>query len=576
MFKGKKLTVYLLTAAMAMGALAGCGKSDDGRETSGSGQSTAAPKTTQGTQAEGTTEGHKSDGERGHLTIALPQNSNVENYDTNYFTNLVENELNMDLEFVYLPSSGSDAKTKFSIMVSSQSELPDVVLNPGFSSLEIADYGSKGVFLPLNDYIANSRYFKEEVTAEDKEAILQATTSPDGNIYGLAGFAIEPANLVPFKMWINTTWLKNVGMDMPATTEEYYQVLKAFVEKDANGNGVQDEIGITGCKNGWGCNPAIYLMNSFVFYNGNQLNGGLSLAEDKTTVVAPFVTEGWKEGLEYMYRLCSEGLLSPAVFTQDDKQFTALISNEEPIVGSCAAGGYGYWAGSSENPNFQEMTMLAPLEGPSGAAYAAFAEYTPNIRYMITKDCKDPELAFALGDLFYRHDVSLTSRYGEEGVDWTEDPEICKNYKGLFEESEGIPCQIVQLQIQWSKVQNKHWYDAPPTYRNLETYKGIDGEYPEDTGKRNFRVEYTNGAVEHYYNAHPAKTLPSLIYTTEEADKIAEIQENIKSYVDESLAEFVTGNRPLSDWDNYLKELNTIGLDDWLVIAQTAYDRMTK
>ena len=45
------------------------------------------------------------------------------------------------------------------------------------------------------------------------------------------------------KLWINTQWLDNLGLEMPTTTEEFYQVMKAFKEQDANGNGdLNDEI----------------------------------------------------------------------------------------------------------------------------------------------------------------------------------------------------------------------------------------------------------------------------------------------------------------------------------------------
>jgi len=76
--------------------------------------------------------------------------------------------------------------------------------------------------------------------------------------------------------------------------------------------------------------------------------------------------------------------------------------------------------------------------------------------------------------------------------------------------------------------------------------------------------------------AHPEKVLPVLKYTNDEAEKLAEIQENVLTYVKQSLAEFVTGNRPLSDWDNYLSDLENMGLQEWLDVAQTAYDRIEK
>lgn len=75
-----------------------------------------------------------------------------------------------------------------------------------------------------------------------------------------------------------------------------------------------------------------------------------------------------------------------------------------------------------------------------------------------------------------------------------------------------------------------------------------------------------------YGDAHP-ELLPTLSYTKEEADLISSIATDVTTYVSSSLAEFVTGNRPLSDWDSYLEELDNMGLQQLLETAQAAYDR---
>lgn len=577
MRKKTKKWAVVLTVSMLAGLISGCTSNENTSSSTGESASSASSESAsvESTTSSESTAAETDSGEREVITLAIAQNANVENYDTNHQTLLLEEALGIDIEFVYLPSAKEDAKSKLALMISSGSELPDVIINPedALTHLEVAEYGSQGIFLPLNEYMDDAEYFNM-IADEDKEQLISASTAPDGNIYTLCNFVIEPSNQVPYKMWINQTWLDTLGLEVPTTTEEYYQVLKAFAEQDPNGNGKADEIALTGCTDGWGCNAVVYLMNSFVFYGDDVVNGGLSLSDDGTEVIAPFATDGWRAGLEYMNKLCSEGLLSPSIFTQDNKQFTAILSAEEQITGSCTAGGYGYWTGAAENENLQDMVIIGPLEGPEGLAYASYTDFQPKPRLMITKDCDNPELAFKLGDLFYRHDVSLTSRYGEEGVDWTEDPEITKDYTGLFEESEGIPCTMAQLDIQWSKVQNKHWYNVAPTYRSLEMFQGIDGEYPDDPDARNFRVELNRDTLEYYYYAHPDEVLPALVYTMEEAEDIAEIEENIKTYVDESMAAFITGNRPLSDWDNYLNELEQMGLSTWIEKSQGAFDRM--
>ena len=82
----------------------------------------------------------------------------------------------------------------------------------------------------MNDYIEHSRkYIKEYYDANPN--LYQETTTPDGNMYSLQSHNPAVHTTMPYKMWINTVWLDNLGLEMPTTTEEFYEVLKAFKEK---------------------------------------------------------------------------------------------------------------------------------------------------------------------------------------------------------------------------------------------------------------------------------------------------------------------------------------------------------
>ena len=81
---------------------------------------------------------------------------------------------------------------------------------------------------------------------------------------------------------------------------------------------------------------------------------------------------------------------------------------------------------------------------------------------------------------------------------------------------------------------------------------------------------------EWYVPRHPENVLPPLYYTVNEVEEIQEAIINIPPYVTQTLAEFVTGARdPNSDadWNQYLAELENMGLSRWLEIAQDAYNR---
>jgi putative aldouronate transport system substrate-binding protein len=63
----------------------------------------------------------------------------------------------------------------------------------------------------------------------------------------------------------------------------------------------------------------------------------------------------------------------------------------------------------------------------------------------------------------------------------------------------------------------------------------------------------------------------------EEARKIAQSSTNIREYVRQSIAEFVTSARDINNdraWNDYITELNNMGLQTWLSASQTAFDRM--
>ncbi len=538
-------------------------------------QSPANDSQTQGSsQVEGNSQEEPSGVEREKIVVALAQNTNVSSYEENHLTNLLEEELNVDLEFYYLPADNSDARTKFATMVNGGGELPDVVVGLGYAALEVADYGSKGIFLSLNDYLEDENLATNflQLPEEERQYLLENIRSADGNIYALPKYNVEDWNTTPYRFWINKVWLDKLGEAMPATTEECQRGRARFLNEDPNGKGWKDEIPITGCTGGWGTNSFYFIMNAFEYCSGEDL----TLSEDGSTVIAPFTTDAYRDGLEYMYELCQQGLLAPTAFTQDTSQLTALLSNDPQLVGCVAAGGYGYWSDSEKNPNFQEMELLPPLTGPEGKAYAAFSPANPTWEFMILKDCKNPELAFRLGDLFYREDIAITNRYGEENVDWSRDPEVTKNYKGVYEEVSGIPCSYAILNDIWSKPQNKHWYDVGPSYRGLEFSRGIDERKPEDENAVNYYALTRAMSAEYYADAHPEHILGRLRYTQEEGEEIAEIMANVQTFVKESNAAFVTGNKPLSEWDNYLDELKNMGLNRWIEIAQTAYERMSE
>lgn len=493
------------------------------------------------------------------LTIGLIQDSNVEDYDTNYYTTLLEEKSGIDIKFELFPAV--DAKQKLSVMISGGSELPDIV-SMNLSDLEVYTYGSQGYFLPLNDYYENdSFYFQLAVAEHGLEGLLDNFVSADGNIYTVPIFSPEYGDEWSHRFWINQTWLDTLGLQKPKTTDDLYNVLKAFKEQDPNGNGEADEIPYISHINGWNTLPQNFLMNSFIYYN-DQYN--FVLAENGKLKIGANMDE-WKQGLEYINKLYSEGLISPLSFTQDRSQFQQVIENpDEQIVGSTANGSMSVY--QTESVRKQDMTFVAPLTGPNGISWATQTyQGGYNISY-VTKDAKDPEVAFRLLDLMCETELSITSRFGKRDVDWQFATDKEKG-TGLYEDM-GIPATILTLNNIWGQPQNVEWAGVQTAIRPYQY--GIGGT---TWGGNPYDSQYmTAQAVPSYINKAPDEIVLKIPLTTEQNDKVSEISSSLSTYINESTQRFIVGDLPFSEWDNYVAELDAIGLQDYLDVIQPAYD----
>lgn len=496
------------------------------------------------------------------LTVGVEQNQTVEDWETNALTKELEEKAGVELEFEIFPAA--DAASKVAARVASQTALPDIM---SLANTDLESHISSGTFLPVTEYYNNPNmayYFNQRVAndAEKKEFLLRNAKSPDGEIYGVFRYTPEIGNEYPNRMWINKTWLDKLNLPIPTTTEEYYNTLKAFVENDPNGNGKKDEIGLIGSTDGWAQQPQDTLMNAFLYIDPNHdylvpENGKLSVAYNKPE---------YKKGLEYLNRLVSDGLLSPLSFTQDRSQLTAIAENPEvQLIGSLTAGSLSFFTANSERK--KDFVALPPLTGPDGACFATYRPTLPGTPTYITKWCKNPEVAFRLLDYMYEEKMSMWQRFGVPEVDWSSDVE---GLKGVYEDSLGVKCGFKQVN-NIMEVNNSLYPNVFPAYREMLSPLSIQGIATPDN-PYDYTI-MTASAVPFHLDKQPEEIVERITYTTDEYQQISDLLNSINTYRKESVARFIVGDKPLSEWDSYVAELESIGLEEFIKIAQKAYDR---
>ncbi len=575
----KKFVSMVLVVCMVSSLLMACGKSGSEKETASDSGNNATTPAEKESLAQETVDGEREWDpivtEAGTfpivtepitVTFAVPQNTNVEDYNTNYYTKWLEEKSGINIEFEVIPQA--DIAQKVQLAFASDSNLPDAYLGVGrvnantFSTNNIIRYGSADQVVALNDYIVkygeNTKALFEEFS--DGISIEQMMTSADGNIYYMPAFGPATVNRYTSKLWINEGWLKALDLEVPTTTEEFKAVLEAFATRDPNGNGKQDEIAYVGTTENPVYSAYDYLIGSFCVDNTtfHRLT-----AEDGATIEYAPVTDDWRNAMIYLNDLTTSGLLSSLTFTQDLASLKQIVNDENDICGAFQSLGVGLVATSQDVIN--RYIGIDVLTGPEGMAYAVSQPATPAAGGVITSACEHPEAVFRLFDLMLSFEASTISRYGIEGVNWETPPAGTKDYYGT-------EATLSVLENIWMLPQNTHWQNYCPFVN------AIHNEHTAWNGDPK-QGEYLNAQTAILYKDNePKNPIATLIYNEEELEEINDIMNNLDDYTNEAIAKFAVGNLDPKDdaiWKQYLNEFEIIGLGDFLRISQTAYDRMT-
>ena len=434
-------------------------------------------------------------------------------------------------------------------------------------------YGQQGVFQPLNDLIDKDGVFTQRAYKAYPEAKTAATAN-DGKIYGLGQVNDCYHCSMSQKLWINKVWLDNLGLKMPATLDEYADVLRAFKTGDPNKNGKADELPLTGSPLAWHGSLDEYFMNSFIYHPGNKLR--LIVQDGK--IVPIYAQDAWREGIKYLAGLFKEGLIDPETFTRTSDQLRQVGDGNggpDVVVGSVAAGWWGEFTTYSSGADgpWQQFTAVSPLKGPAGVQWAGFNPYIAisNATFMITDKCKDPELALKWADALGHFEATQRSIFGVLDRDWAWAREGEKGIDGEQAWWKSI------TDIANVPTQNAHWSQVGPSYRSSKTR--LSEYVPAEKAPNAVEVILYNQTKEKYepFKQPADMTLPPTYFSPDQAQTIAELTPTIQSFVDQTFAQAITGQSDIEQiWTDYTSQLNAMGLDKFVGMYQDVYDASKK
>ena len=505
------------------------------------------------------------------LSVMMSGATHVEDYPTNAYTLWLEEQTNVKATYSIVMED--NVKDKLNISLAGGT-YPEVLVSMDVTPTQEVLYAEQGIFQNLKDIVPEYAPNFQKLL-EDYPNVKAKTVHGDGDIFGMV--SINKCFHCDYgqKAWIYYPWLEKLGLEVPETTEELYNVLMAFKTQDPNGNGIADEIPLAGATTGWHAFVDGYLMKAFIY---NDMKDRLIVENGKVTPV--YTDDKWQEGLRYIKRLYDDGLIAGESFTQTVQGLRQMNNNPEGQILGAFTFGSAIGGTRPNNEASYQMVTLPPLEGPDGTKLAFYDAYqgiaTGN--FIVTDKCDNPEMAVRWGDFMYTEEANMRAVYGIPGVDWRD-----------ATASDGVdlrdrPARFYRMTL-FGDVQNSHWMQKGLNVRTYDlrqswAFKLKEGlvvaPSPYNGSGEKGLYEATKDLYEPY--GFPFENqIPPMDYTELESEILADTKVMIQEYVNESIARFITGDRDINtDWDSYKDELNAIGLQDMLKVIQAAYERTVK
>ncbi|HEY8457605.1 MAG TPA: extracellular solute-binding protein [Actinopolymorphaceae bacterium] len=453
------------------------------------------------------------DGERITLTVHRPTEESPP--DNDILKREIDKALGIDLRLV--TTGGTEYETQLSASLAA-GDPPDLF---SISRPMLRKLASQGLLLDLTEYMDN------ELTTYTQFVSPETRTRGkiDGRDYALASKSgyFYPA------YWIRKDWLDNLGLEVPRTVDELFEVARAFTKDDPDGNGKNDTYGLTGDR---GFSAFMPLWGAF----GSGGPGNFYLKDGE--IVNGYVDPATKDALAFIQKLNKQGVVDPDWVTNE-----FMTAHERAWQGRA---GILYFSWSEmTKPEFvdqykkanpeAEWIQMAPPSGPAGEGAL------PRDRGAVTlwaipraleKDEAKLQKVFDLINFVSSQEGNRLVMYGLEGRHYTLDGQRVVPTDKLAEE--GNYFWLYQL-----------------TGRDDEDYLATkfaaQQEYIDFANNQPF-IEIYNSLV-----------TPPEDYNAGDASR----------FIEEQFARFVSGARPLSEYDEFLDTLlNKFGYADYIESAK--------
>ena len=443
-------------------------------------------------------------------------------------------KFNLEIEFIH-PAAGQETEN-VNIMVAS-GEYPDLIewdftKYRGGAQKAIDD----GVIIELDSYLeqaANYQKLLDEHPDWNKQVITDA-----GKHYTFAWFRGDESLMCWQGPQIRKDLLGQAGLDIPETIAEWDAALRAFQSM-----GVEYPLSVQGRK---------------VYFSGAYGVGDEYYQENGIVKYGP-IEPGFEEYIKQMNTWYMEGLLDPDFFVQDTKAYESKITAGQ--VGAYFAsvgGGMGKYLPvlKQQNPSAELSGTKYPVlqKGDTPRFGQKDFAYYPMTSVSISTQSKHVEDLVQFLDYGYSEEGHMLYNFGIEGVSYKMEDGYPKYTELITKNTDGLSMQHAMSQYMASAYGGPFVQDK----RYFEQYM------PYDEQKE---------AVALWMQHDDRQRMPQLDYTSEESERLTSRNTAVVSLVDENILKFITGQRPMTEWDSFMEQVKQCGIDEVLSIQQKALER---
>jgi putative aldouronate transport system substrate-binding protein len=448
---------------------------------------------------------------------------------------IIKEKLGINLKLILEPSTPTDQDTKISVAAASNS-LPDLFGVNRDMLMKIAKQGlvaDVGPLLPKMPLRTASHY---------SDPVLLKLASYNKKLVGLP----DPGSMPRVEgLVIRKDWLDRLGLKVPTTLDELFDVAKAFTEKDPDGNGQKDTYGFGAYYESTGLNSAgfgrrfDYLMGAFGV-------AGMWNLESADKFQFNFRDPNFRKAVEFIKRMNEEKVVDPSWSAPNKDEFRARWKQ----------GKFGiFWeqfAALHTQANYKdfdknfpsgELVPILPPKGPDGKSSNGLDMANARIYAVSAKAMKAGK-----GDAIARLLEWMASDegyylcgFGVEGVNYKKDAEGNITLDGIAPEKSYTHKSQQSLTQLRNMVYVNNDLELKVRYPSFKSAKGRTIS-PMATWQFFKNTPYTEA------------TGASLIIPPSNVN-------DFKRFYDENLVKFALGQQPLTDksWAGFMAGMDRLG-----------------